>query len=53
MSAATSALEESFQSRALRQGLERCVIQGVQAWNLGVPILAEELANQAEKGERV
>ena len=33
--------------------LKLCVIQGVQACNLGVPILAEELARQesAAQGE--
>jgi len=26
--------------------LKLCVVQGVQAWNLGVPILAEDMENQ-------
>lgn len=30
--------------------LKLCVIQGVQACNLGVPILAEELANRRATG---
>ena len=32
--------------------LKLCVVQGVQACNLGVPILAEELARQAASGTR-
>jgi alkylhydroperoxidase/carboxymuconolactone decarboxylase family protein YurZ len=31
--------------------LELCVVQGVQACNLGVPILAQELARQSAEGE--
>lgn len=30
--------------------LKLCVVQGVQACNLGVPILAEEIANRSAKG---
>ncbi len=30
--------------------LKLCVVQGVQACNLGVPILAEEVANRSAKG---
>jgi hypothetical protein len=29
--------------------LKLCVVQGVQACNLGVPILAEELARQSSR----
>jgi hypothetical protein len=29
--------------------LKLCVVQGVQACNLGVPILAEEIANRSAK----
>jgi len=30
--------------------LKLCVVQGVQACNLGVPILAEELARLGDRG---
>ena len=32
--------------------LKLCVVQGVQACNLGVPILAEEIANRSAQGNR-
>jgi alkylhydroperoxidase/carboxymuconolactone decarboxylase family protein YurZ len=32
--------------------LKLCVVQGVQAVNLGVPILAEEIANRSAQGSR-
>jgi alkylhydroperoxidase/carboxymuconolactone decarboxylase family protein YurZ len=32
--------------------LKLCVVQGVQAVNLGVPILAEEIANRSAQGNR-
>jgi len=31
--------------------LKLCVVQGVQACNLGVPILAEELADLSDKSD--
>ena len=32
--------------------LKLCVVQGVQACNLGVPILAEELNRRSAKGRK-
>jgi hypothetical protein len=31
--------------------LKLCVVQAVQAFNLGVPILAKEIANRSGKAE--
>jgi len=41
--AASAALAAGATTEEIMEVLKRCVVQGVQACNLGVPILAEEL----------
>jgi alkylhydroperoxidase/carboxymuconolactone decarboxylase family protein YurZ len=46
-----NALKAGATMEEITQVLKLCVVQGVQACNLGVPILAEELAKlQKERG---
>ena len=44
-----NALKAGATVEEIMEVLKLCVVQGVQACNLGVPILAEELANQNRK----
>jgi len=44
-----NALEAGAKIEEIMEVLKLCVVQGVQALNLGVPILAEELARQGAK----
>lgn len=44
-----NALQAGATIEEIMEVLKLCVVQGVQACNLGVPILAQELANQAVK----
>lgn len=46
------ALQAGATMEEIMEVLKLCVVQGVQACNLGVPILAEELARQAASGTR-
>ena len=41
-----TALKLGATMEEIREGLKICVAQGIQASNLGVPILAEELAKR-------
>lgn len=43
------AFEAGATLEEIMEVLKLCVVQGVQACNLGVPILAEELANRSSK----
>ena len=45
-----AALKLGASMEEIMEVLKLCVVQGVQACNLGVPILAEELARLSEKG---
>ena len=44
-----NALKAGATMEEIMEVLKLCVVQGVQACNLGVPILAEELADRARK----
>ena len=44
-----NALEAGATVEEIMEVFKLCVVQGVQACNLGVPILAEELADRARK----
>ena len=45
-----AALAHGATMEEIMEVLKLCVVQGVQASNLGMPILAEELEHAAEKG---
>ena len=45
-----AALKLGATMEEIMEVLKLCVVQGVQACNLGVPILAEEIANRSAKG---
>ena len=45
-----NALKAGATAQEIMEALKLCVVQGVQALNLGVPILAEELARQPATG---
>jgi alkylhydroperoxidase/carboxymuconolactone decarboxylase family protein YurZ len=45
-----NALKAGATMEEIMEVLKLCVVQGVQACNLGVPILAEELARKAANG---
>ena len=47
-----SALKLGATVQEIMEVLKLCVVQGVQACNLGVPILAEEIANCRDKQSR-
>jgi len=46
-----NALKAGATVEEIMEVLKLCVAQGVQACNLGVPILAEELARQRASGD--
>ena len=47
-----AALEVGATMEEVMEVLKLCVVQGVQACDLGVPILAEEIANLSGTGKR-
>ena len=46
-----NALKAGATTEEIMEVLKLCVVQGVQACNLGVPILAEELARRSARGD--
>jgi alkylhydroperoxidase/carboxymuconolactone decarboxylase family protein YurZ len=47
-----AALKLGANMEEIMEVLKLCVVQGVQACNLGVPILAEEIANRSSKDDQ-